>query len=207
MTKLLTYRSVRPTTNSLALALAFAAFLSAPMAYADETDALGAQKDNLQIAEAELSDETMDEARAGFTDASGMIYRFAVDVRTQIDGAVTFTRQITLDHDASGQLQAAQIVGVDTTGLPTGATATLINNGQGIRVTSTTGATTVLNQTASGALASIIMNTANDQQITQTMNINLVLQNMPAVNMTGLNNTVTGLAQIGNLRQIGLGGY
>ncbi len=207
MTKLLTYRSVRPTTNSLALALAFAAFLSAPMAYADETDALGAQKDNLQMAEAELSDETMDEARAGFTDASGMIYRFAVDVRTEVDGAVTFTRQITLAPNAAGQLQATSHVGMDASGLSQGTTATLINNGQGLQVTSPSGTTTVLNQTASGALASVILNTANDQQITQTLNINLVLQNMPAINMRGLTNQVTGLAQAGNMRQIGLGGY
>lgn len=178
------------------LLIAALSWMVAP-AWAEELD-----DDRIVLAEAALPEDTMDETRGGFIDSSGMIYSFAVDVRTQIDGAITLTRQITLTAGQGGQLAAASNVDLTNN---SGALATLIGNGQGLSVTSNSGVTTVLNQTASGTLASIVMNTANNRQIVQTIDLNLVLKNVPSLAMANLGNTISGLAQGAHLQSVGLG--
>jgi hypothetical protein len=141
-----------------------------------------ASRDALDMAGAKpLSDREMSNARGGFIDPTGMILRFAVDVKTQIDGAMTFVRSIVMAPDASGHLAASSTSQMQAQNLPAGTTASIIDNGRGVTVTDSKGNTTALNQTASGVLASIITNTADFRQVTQTMNIDLVLQNVHSI--------------------------
>ena len=125
-----------------------------------------------------LAAKDMDEMRGGFIDPSGLLLRFAVDVRTLVDGSVAFIRSLVIQPDQSGQLQATGNTQLLTQNLPSGATASLIDNGKGIIITDPKGQTTVINQTTQGAFTNIILNAASDRAVTQNMNVDIVLRNM-----------------------------
>lgn len=162
------------------------------------------------VAEAEqLPDAVMNEMRAGFIDPSGMIYRFAVDVRTEMDGALAFVRSIVLQADPQGQLQATNTMQLLSQNLPAGAVANVLNNGGGLAITDKNGNTTLLNQTPTGALANVIINTADNRNITQTMNIDIVLNHVQtiagAANAGHIPPALAGLAQGAHMHKLGFG--
>lgn len=139
-------------------------------------------EDELRIADAQIvPDSEMGELRAGFMDPSGFLLKFAVDVKSQIDGALTFVRSLVLQHDHNGHLQASTSTELLSQNLPEGTTANVIDNGKGIVISNGSGQTTILNQTSSGALTNMIVNTANNVDVSQTMNIDLVLQNVSSI--------------------------
>lgn len=124
----------------------------------------------------------MEEARGGFIDPSGLIYRFAVDVRSQVDGIVSYRRSLVVEPSAGGQLQATSSVQIqEAPSLPPGTIANIIENGKGVVVDSQNGKTTILNQTQSGAFANVIMNTADNRVISQKLDINVMLKSLPQI--------------------------
>jgi len=165
--------------------------------------------DEIVIADAiALSPHDMEETRAGFIDPTGYLVKFAVDVKTQIDGALTFVRSMVLQPDASGQFQTTASSQVMPQNLPEGTTARITANGTGAVVTSSQGITTVLTQGANGSIANIIFNTANNRDITQTMNLDLVLRNVnAALGPIGLHNlnAPAGLNQGAHMHTLGFG--
>ena len=136
--------------------------------------------DQLIMADAGIvSAQDMGEMRGGFIDASGFIYKFAVDVKSHIDGALMFVRSLVLETGHNGHgFQVASTSQVMTENLPQGATADVLKNGAGVVVSSDEGKTTMINQPSSGIFSSVILNAADNRNISQTVNIDLVLQNV-----------------------------
>jgi hypothetical protein len=139
--------------------------------------------DELMVADAApLSADQMDQARGGFADPSGLIYRFSVDVQTALNGSEVFTRSLTVMPGINGQFQATTSANVIGANIPAGLNVAMIGNGSGVRVTDAAGnVTTVFNQTAAGVPSSIILNNANNRTISQTVNLNLVLPNLSTI--------------------------
>jgi hypothetical protein len=137
--------------------------------------------DEIVMADAEVLDASdMEETRGGFIDPTGLIFRFAVDVRTRVDGIVSYARSLVLQPGLSGHLQATTSAQIQQApNLPSGTIANIINEGKGIVVDDDNGKTTILNQTDTGAFANVIMNAANNRVVSQTMDINIVLKNLP----------------------------
>jgi hypothetical protein len=131
-----------------------------------------------------LSDKEMQNLRGGFIDPTGMIVSFAVDIRAALDGAEIFTRSFNVsrpDHH-SAELQMTTQSAVLTQNVPSNVNVSMIGEGKGIRVTDASGnRTTILNQTSAGAPSSIIFNTSDNTNITQTVNMSLTLNNMSSI--------------------------
>jgi len=128
-----------------------------------------------------LSEEEMQTLRGGFIDPTGLIYRFAVNVRTALNGSEIFTRSLVLASTGTrGNLQASSSANVETQNIPSSATVTMVNNsGGGVVITDSNGnKATVLNQTSNGTPSSIILNTTSGANISQTVNMTLTLKNL-----------------------------
>jgi len=165
-------------------------------------------EDEIVIADAEvMRPSDMEEARAGFIDPTGLIYRFAVDVRTRVDGIVSYSRSLVVEPGTGGHLQASSTAQIqEAPNLPAGTIAAIIENGKGIVVDDENGKTTIMNQTKTGAIASIIMNAADNRVVSQTVDVNVMLRNitsMVAHNMAS--SAMSALAQSINARRMGFG--
>jgi hypothetical protein len=200
------------TSHILTPALMAAFFLTGGMnpvlANGALEDELGLPDNEIVLAEADvLPASEMEETRGGFRDPSGFIYRFAVDVRTHVNGAVSYARSLVLEPGANGQLHATSTAQIqEAPNLPVGTIAKIIENGKGIEVNDSSGKTTVLNQTQSGSIASVITNTANNRVISQTMDINIILKNIPNLIANGRNlGNVSAFAQGIRGRAMGIG--
>ena len=166
--------------------------------------------DEIQIADAQpISNDEMGELRAGFIDPTGLLFRFAVDVKSQIDGALMFVRSLVLETGARGHYTATASSQVMPENLPAGTTASVIDKGAGVVVSSDQGKTTLLNQPSSTSFASVIVNQADNRVVSQTVNIDLVLQNVQAsmAQMSAIKNyhAPAGLFQSARMHTIGFG--
>ncbi len=193
----------RPLLSAAIMVAALFAFAPSAQAYApDADDAM------IELSAPRLSDAEMDTMRGGFFDPTGLIFRFAVDVQTHIDGMVEFVRSIVMMPDIKGNLVASAQADLQTVELPAGTTASMVSGGRGVVVTDEKGTTTALNQTTQGALANIIMNTADNREITQKMDINIVLKGVESttshIRETG-GHSVNGLGNMLNMHSIGFG--
>ena len=130
-----------------------------------------------------LTSSEMQDMRGGFIDPSGLIYNFAVDVQTALNGVAVFTRSLTISPSGSGgQFQAAAHASLLPKNFPSNFNVTMIDNGKGVTVTDTSGnSSTVLNQSASGAPTSVIMNTSSNTNLSQSVNVTLTLKNVSSV--------------------------
>lgn len=164
-------------------------------------------EDEIVIAEAEALDaSTMANTRGAYRDPTGHIYRFAVDIRTRIDGAISYARSLVLQSDSRGDLHATSSAKLETVNLPTGTIANIINNGGGLVVEDTKGNTTVLNQTPTGSIASVVVNSANDRVVSQTVDINILLKNITnLVSNSGALRNLSALSQSVRTRMLGIG--
>lgn len=176
----------------------------------------------------EVADADMGDVRGGFIDPTGMIFRFAVDIKSQIDGALMFVRSLVLQHtdtiheavqqsvhaslpksEGSSGLVASSSSEVIQENIPQGTDVKVMENGSGLVISNSQGQTTLINQTEAGAFSNVIMNTADNRIITQTMNIDLVLQNMTNVinSVADIRSRMApaGLGQIAHMHTIGFG--
>lgn len=176
-------KKTRETAPHVLIPVLLAAFLNLanvqPVRANDLGDTL--MDDEIVIADAEVLHTTdMEDLRGGWIDPTGLIYRFAVDVHTHVDGIVSYARSLVLQAGIDGHLQATSSTQLqEAPNLPTGTIANIIDEGKGLVVSDDSGTTTILNQTQSGALANVIMNSANNRVVSQTMDISIVLNNLP----------------------------
>lgn len=167
-------------------------------------------EDHIIMAEASVvSSQDMGEMRAGFMDASGLMFKFAVDIKAQVDGALMFVRSLVLETVKSGGFHVASSSQVMPENLPTGTSVDVVNNGAGVVVSGDEGKTTMLNQPSNGVFSNVILNAANNRDIAQTMNIDLIVQdvknNFGQFSALKNMNLPSSLFQSSNLRSIGLG--
>lgn len=165
----------------------------------------GASEDIIAMNDASpLSVDEMDSLRGGFVDPTGMLYQFAVDVRTTLNGIPVFSRSVVVaPSQLTGELQAMSTANVNNAAPTVNVNA--INNGRGVNITDAAGnQITAINQTAAGAPTSIILNTTNNQSVTQTVDLSLILHNT-AMLTNFIHNSAQGAAsaQRNALRSLG----
>ena len=150
-----------------------------------------------------IPDSEMAEMRGGFFDIGGIIYRFAVDIRTQVDGALDFVRKIEVVNNGKGFDSNTMTALVDG-----GKGAQVTGNGTALIVPGQNGSTVIMNQNGNGTPSSIIINTADNADITQTVNIDLTLQSSASV-LSALSGAAADLTlamqQLNALQSIGFG--
>lgn len=167
-------------------------------------------KDEVVLAEAQiLPDKEMAELRAGFIDPTGFIYKFAVDVQSHVNGALMFVRSLVLQPGLNGHFEATKNTQLLAENLPDNTKADVLDQGAGVVLTSEEGKTTLLNQTSNHSFTNVILNTANNRIVSQTMNIDLVLQNMKIImaHVSSIKNinAPTGLHQLSRMHTVGFG--
>ena len=152
-----------------------------------------------------LSSVEMNELRGGFIDPTGLIINFAVNVQTDLNGAQIFTKSFTITPSGpNGALQGVGNTNLISKNAPGNLNVGLIGNGTGILITNPNGQmTTVLNQTAAGTPSSIVMNTANNTNIAQSVAVSLALKNLSSVSNYVHTVTQSALAQRTALRSLG----
>jgi hypothetical protein len=152
--------------------------LGLPMCFAPAAQAEMADSEDLVVlSEAtQLTPAEMQELRGGFVDTTGMIYSFAVDVRTAIGGAEVFSRSLTVSPTGpGGEFRATNISNIASV-LPDNLTAEIVNNGAGLLLFDANGnSTLVLSQTETGVPTSIILNSGSDKDIRHTVQMSLQL--------------------------------
>ena len=130
-----------------------------------------------------LSSDEMGNLRGGFIDPTGLIYNFAVNVQTALNGAEVFTRSLNISPSGpNGQMQATSTSSLLPKNIPSGFNVGVIGNGTGVTVSNTSGnVATFLNQTAAGAPASIIISTGSGLNAAQSVNATLTLRNISSI--------------------------
>ena len=146
-----------------------------------------------------MSLSEMSETRGGFVDVSGLIRDFTVNVHTALNGAMIFSRSLVVaPSPETGQFAASATSNVISQNVPTDVIVSEINKGAGVTIIDPAGQqTTILNQTDAGAPASVVMNTASQQNITQTVDVVLTLKNMATV-MNYVHNSTQSAAMVQN---------
>ncbi len=164
--------------------------------------------DNISMLSETIPAEEMAGLSGGFIDASGFIIRFAVDVRAQIDGALLFLRSFVLDQ-VNGKLQATDdSFKLLSENLPNGSQAAVVNDGGGVIITNAQGdQTVVLNENAKGLPSSIVNNTANGLNLSQTVALDLTLSAalIDQINLAQQNITIGNIANSVQAQGIGSG--
>lgn len=164
--------------------------------------------DDIAMLSETIPAEEMAGLSGGFIDASGFIIRFAVDVRAQIDGALLFLRSFVLDQ-VNGKLQATDdSFKLLSENLPNGSQAAVVNDGGGVIITNAQGdQTVVLNENAKGLPSSIVNNTANGLNLSQTVALDLTLSAalIDQINLAQQNITIGNIANSVQAQGIGSG--
>lgn len=144
-----------------------------------------ASDDQVTLTEAAelLSPTEMKDLRGGFIDTTGLICNFAVNVETLINGIEVFTKNITVAATGTGsELQASANATLALQNLSSALKVSFENDGSGLTIAGANGqTTTVINQTSGGAPSSIVINTADNTDITQSVSVSLTLATQAAV--------------------------
>jgi hypothetical protein len=165
-----------------------------------------ADSERLILADATpLSLSEMQSIRGGFIDPTGLIYNFAVNVRTALNGAEIFTRSIIVaPAGGSGHLEATTNANVLPQNVPNTLNVSMIGKGKGVSIVDSDGnRTTVLNQTANGSPASIVVNTSNNRNIAQSVDVTLTLRGLSSIAGYIKASAQTAIMQHMNMRSLG----
>jgi len=123
-----------------------------------------------------LAPEEMREVRGGFIDPTGLVYNFAVNVRTALNGAEVFTRTITVSPAVDRHLQATVATALLTEKIPKDLSVKIVGEGKGLFVSNADGGhSLILNQTPQGIPISAVLNTLSNSDINQTVSMTLKL--------------------------------
>jgi hypothetical protein len=156
-----------------------------------------------------VSVETLQSERAGFFTAGGQEFSFAATLETAVNGAVALTTTLQLQDNGSVQQQtvinpnlsaALSVTSVSSNGAPTtvipvngGAQLSAVTGldlsgvqGAGIVIKSASGITAILNTIGSNQLQNLVINTANNQTITQNTAVTLTLPGLGASDAGGI---------------------
>lgn len=178
---------------------------AAPLTPEEESINIPKEPDRLMIAEATpLTPEEMQDLRAGFIDPTGLIYNFAVNVRTALNGADVFTRYITVSPSIGGSLQATTATALAAASIPEGLSVNIIGGGKGIFVVDANGdQSLILNQTPGGAPTSTVLNTISNSSIRQSVDMALTLNQLTPVMALARTPIAAALEQSMALRSLG----
>ena len=132
-----------------------------------------------------MTDADMAEARGGFMTVAGFTFGFGVVVRSYVNGQLALQTQLTwtptgamteqVQHNVPGVSDLASAMaglmagGVDLRGL---------NNAGGVAVIDGNGATAILHNITTSQLQNLIINNADNRNIRQDMELNLVLPDL-----------------------------
>lgn len=132
-----------------------------------------------------MTDADMAEARGGFMTVAGFTFGFGVVVRSYVNDQLALQTQLTwtptgaiteqVQHnvpgvsDLAGAMASLMAGGVDLRGL---------NNAGGVAVIDGNGATAVLHNITTSQLQNLIINNADNRNIRQDMELNLVLPDL-----------------------------
>jgi hypothetical protein len=140
-------------------AIAFATMIAQPaMAQAPEDDLIP------------LQDEDLQGLRGGFLVAEGVAFEFGATMRTLVDGGTVLETRLTWTPDGPIVEQLS--------GLPLQGTA---GGGFGLTIGDGTGLTTIGHRLLDGELQGFILNTADNRDIRQNLDITLTLPGFDAV--------------------------
>jgi hypothetical protein len=153
----------------------------------------------------QLTTDEMQNIRGGFIDPTGMIFNFAVNVRTALNGMEIFTRSLTISPSGPhGHFEATNNTALVQPNIPSNLSANVIGSGTGVTITDTSGnTTTVLNESAGGVPSSIVFNTSSDRDIAQSVAMTLTLKNVPAFAAFSHTAAQSALAQSASMRSLG----
>lgn len=134
---------------------------------------------SITIADAtELTPGEMQRLRGGFIDPTGLIYSFAVNVQTALNGTEVFTRQVVVSPGTGGEFQGSvnnNLLARNVDGMR----VSIIKNGAGVTAVDRNGlTTTLLNETETGIPSSIVINNGNDRNIAQSVEMTLKLNSI-----------------------------
>jgi hypothetical protein len=113
---------------------------------------------------APLSDDDLSELRGGFLVADGIAFDFGATVRTSVDGVQILESRITWTPQGTA---VETVSGAAPYQLPGG--------GLGITLRNPTGTTTIGHRLLDGQLQGFILNTADNRNVTQTIDVTLTL--------------------------------
>ncbi len=162
--------------------------------------------DCIVISEAkQLALEEMQEVRGGFIDQTGLIYNFAVNVRTALNGAEVFTRTLTVSPALDKHLQATTATSLLTENIPKDLSVNIVGEGKGLSVANAEGGhALILNQTPKGLPISAVLNTLSNSDINQTISLTLKLNQIPPLINILSSSLGTALEQNTALHTLGL---
>lgn len=135
-----------------------------------------------------MTDADMSEARGGFMTAGGFTFGFGVVVRSYVNDQLALQTQLTwtptgpvsqqVQHnvpgvaDLAGAMASLVAGGIDLRGL---------NNTGGVAVVDGSGATAILHNITTSQLQNLIINNADNRNIRQDMELNLVLPDLATI--------------------------
>ncbi len=199
-------RQGQPVFPISAAAAPKAAFNLMPSEKSESAPPYVEDPERIVIAEARLlAPDEMQELRGGFIDPTGLIYKFAVNVQTALNGAEIFTRTITVSPTFDKHLQATTETALNSSNIPNNFNVLVLREGQGVSISNEDGGhSIVLNQTPGGPPISAILNTMNDSTIKQSVNMSLTINEMTPI-MNSLRTSIgAALEQNSALRSVGL---
>jgi len=135
-----------------------------------------------------MTDADMSEARGGFMTVGGFTFGFGVVVRSYVNDQLALQTQLTwtptgpvshqVQHnvpsvaDLAGAMASLVAGGIDLRGL---------NNTGGVAVVDGSGATAILHNITTSQLQNLIINNADNRNIRQDMELNLVLPDLATI--------------------------
>lgn len=152
----------RGLRSVLTAACAAAAFMLAPHAMAQEADPFDM---------APLADEALGDLRGGFFTVDGITFDFGATVRTTIDGQPALEQRLTWTPTGA---TLEDISGMPSTALPG-------IGGVGLNLSDAAGITLVGHRLVDGQLQGFIVNSANNRDIGQDIQIDLTLPGFDVV--------------------------
>ncbi|MGB4100291.1 MAG: hypothetical protein WBK91_00045 [Alphaproteobacteria bacterium] len=193
--------------NLVSATLIVAALLGATAGKAEVAPGLDNGQE-IVLAAQNLSRDEMAGLSGGFIDPNGFIYRFAVNVQTQLDGMLLFVRSFVLET-VNNQLQVAENSHqLYDQNLGDGKQAAVTGNGDAVVITDGQGGQTVAqNQLSNGLPSSVINNTANGMNIAQSVGLDLTISTalLDHISLNQQNFVLSDLAANtgANIRQLG----
>lgn len=152
---------IRRLRSLLAIACAMTAVVFAPRAMAQETDPFDMEP---------LADEDLGSLRGGFFTAGGYTFDFGAIVRTTVDGQPALEQRLTWTPNGT---TIEDVSGMPATQLPIG--------GIGLDLSDASGTTLVGHRLVDGQIQGFIVNSGNNRDIGQDIQINLTLPGFDTV--------------------------
>lgn len=164
---------------ALLLSFAPAAIPNLAAAAADDAVAIGVKSSSA----ARLTDEELADERGGIKLPTGLEVGFGASVRTFVDGALVLETRLVWTDQGAVQSQTPSAIG------PGGQGVTLSGGAEslpGVVVPGVGGSTAVLHELDAARIANIVVNTANNRNIRQEVQIDLTIPELSQFQQSAL---------------------